>query len=209
VWGVSRHQFVVLPENRYTRNNSGNAIHVRARVPVLAALAEEVAEWLRELSLPGSDPGLCVASPEALRHLDFGRAAQQRFVTREEARETAAAAGVILRAPCATDDGIVGALAAACLASGGDDGRFVEVGAMRRLSGRLTAAEVLAAGGDEVLTVEEAPVTEGAIVADRLRPALRRGKCVLYCRRCEDGSWTPIIGAPGDREREGRADVPE
>ncbi len=206
IWGVSRHQFAVLPGIPYTRNNSGNAIHVLAEAPDLEALAQEVGDWLRELCLPGSDPGLCIARPDALAGNGFGPAAQTRVLTKGEARAVAETAGVILRNPCATDDGIIGALAGACLASGGNDGRFVEVGEMRALSGRLTVAEVLAAGGDEVRSVEGSFITEGVIVADRLRPALRGGKCVLYCKPSDDGAWAPLVGAPGDRSKEGRTD---
>jgi len=206
IWGVTRHQFAVLPGIPYTRNNSGNAIHVLAEAPDLGALTDEIGGWLRELCLPGSDPGLCIARPGALVGNGFGAAAQTRVLTKDEARAVAQTAGVILRNPCATDDGIIGALAGACLACGGNDGRFVEIGEMRPLSGRLTVSEVLAAGGDEVRSVEERPITEGVIAADRLRPALRGGKCVLYCRPGDDGLWAPIMGAPGDRSKEGRTD---
>jgi len=209
IWGVSRHQFVVLPEIPYTRNNSGNAIHVLSPVAHAAALADEVGEWLRELCLPESDPGLCVTRSEALLDADLGRAAQARVVTRDEVRGAAEAAGVILRHPCATDDGIVGAFAGACLASSGNDGRFVEVGGMRLLSGRLTVQEVLAAGGDEVRSVEGKVLTHGDMVAERLRPALQRGKCVVYCARTNGGGWAPIVGAPGDQTKEDRTNVRE
>jgi len=209
IWGVSRHQFVVLPEIPYTRNNSGNAIHVLSSVADIAALADEVGEWLRELCLVGSDPGLCVARPGALLDAELGRAAQARVVSRDEVRRAAEAAGVILRHPCATDDGIVGAFAGACLASSGNDGRFVEVGGMRSLSGRLTVQEVLTAGGDQVRSVEGPILADGVIVADRLRPALRCGKCVVYCAPTDAGEWAPIAGAPGDKTREDRADVRE
>ncbi len=179
IWGVSRHQFAVLPEIPYTRNNSGNAIHVLSPVADVAALTDEVAAWLRELCLPGSDPGLCLAAPAALLEVELGRAAQARVVSRDEARRAAEAAGVMLRHPCETDDGIVGALAGACLA----------------------------AGGEEVRSVEGDVLSEGVIVAERLRPALRRGKCVVYCRRAGDGTWAAITGAPGDPAKEDRSDA--
>ena len=97
---------------------------------------------------------------------------------------------------------MIGAFAGACLASGGDDGRFVQVGNARQLSGGLSAQDILRAGVDEVRTVEGVLLTEGVICAERLRPALRGGKCVLYCARRADGIWGPLKGAPGDRERE-------
>ncbi len=202
VWGVTRHQLAILPEINYTRRNSANVVHLSRRAENVAELADEVAEWLREMALPGAEPGLCLAAPEIVLGVELGREAQRRVVGKDEVRSAAAAAGAILRHPCGGDGGIVGAFAAACLASGGDDGRFVQVGGLRSLSGRLSVKDVLDAGGNEVRTVEDIPLTEGAILAERLRPALRGGKCVLYCSRRGDGVWVPIIGGPGDREKE-------
>jgi len=207
VWGVSRHQFIILPEINYTRNNSGNAIHLLALPQSLEDLAAEVASWVRELVLVGSEPGLCVAWPEALLEAQLGREAQRRFVTREEARSAARAAGVVLLNPGEGDGGIVGAFGAACLASQGNDGRFVQIGQMRDLSGQITVADVLAAGADEVRAEDGTLLTEGTLSAERLRPALRAGKCVLYCRVGTDGRWTPLIGAPGDKGKEDAARV--
>lgn len=199
VRGVSRHQFAVLPEIRYTRRNSGNAVHVGAVPDDLGALADEVASWVDEMALPGSEPGICVARAESVRDHHLGREAQRRVVTREEARAAAHAAAALLRHPRAGASGIIGAFAAACLAAGGNDGRFVETGRLRALSGPVGVQEVLDAGGDMVLTVEGEPVTEGLILADRLRPALRMGKRVVYCARREDGLWVPLVGGPGDQ----------
>jgi hypothetical protein len=207
VWGVSRHQFIILPEINYTRNNSGNAIHLLALPESVEELSAEVASWVRELVLVGSEPGLCLARPEALLDAELGREAQRRFVTREEARTAAAEAGAILLSPGEGDGGVVGAFAAACLASQGNDGRFVQAGRMRDLSGEMTVADVLAAGADEVRGEDDTPLTEGTLVAERLRPALRAGKCVLYYTLEPDGRWTPIIGAPGDRGKEEAARV--
>ena len=208
VWGVTRHQFIVLPEIPYTKKNSGNVVHLLEAPPDVAALAEEVAEWVRELVWPGSDPGLCVARPEALRGIELGREAQRRFVAKEEVRAAAREAGVLLTHPCATDEGIVGAFAGACLAAGGDDGRFVQVGRVRELTGKVTVEDFLAAGGDEVRSVEGGPLTQGLLEAERLRPALRGGRCVLYCAPAAEGLWLPLRGAPGDETEEetGRAD---
>lgn len=202
VWGVSRHQFIVLPEIPYTARNSGNVIHLLRGPRDLDMLADEVETWLREMAAPGSDPGLCIASSHALLDCDLGRAAQERFVRRDEVRAAARAAGAILRAVCGTEDGIVGAFAGACLAAGGNDGRFVQVGTMRSLGGEITVDDVLAAGGDEVRSVEGPALTEGRVLVDRLRPALRGGRCVLYCTRRGDGMLVPIKGGPGDTDEE-------
>jgi hypothetical protein len=201
VWGVTRHQFAVLPEIPYTARNSGNVVHLLAGPETLEPLADEVVGWVRALHIEGSEPGICVARVEALLDQPLGCEAQRRFVHRSEAWAAAAAAGVILRHAIEADDGIVGAFAGACLAAQGDDGRFVQVGRMRALAGDVQVADVLAAGGDEVRSVEGAPVTQGLVRAEKVRPALREGRCVVYCRWA-DGVWLPVHGAPGDKERE-------
>jgi hypothetical protein len=202
VWGVTRHQFVVLPEIAYTARNSGNVIHLLHGPTDLGELRDDVAAWLRKMAVPGSDPGLCIARVDRLLGCDLGRAAQQRFVEKHEVRSAARSAGALLEHVCETDLGIVGAFAGACLAAGGDDGRFVQIGTMRSLTGEVQVQDVLEAGGDEVRSVEGERLTEGRIVADRLRPALRKGRCVLYCARRGDGLWLPVKGAPGDEEEE-------
>lgn len=202
VWGVTRHQFVILPEIEYTARNSGNVVHLLQGPSDLGELREDVAAWLRKMAVPGSDPGLCIARADRLLGCDLGRAAQQRFVGKDEVRSAARSARALLDHVCETDLGIVGAFAGACLAAGGHDGRFVQIGTMRSLAGEAEVQDVLQAGGDEVQSVEGERLTEGRIVADRLRPALRRGRCVLYCARRGDGLWVPVKGAPGDEEEE-------
>jgi len=202
VHGVTRHQLAVLPEINFTKKNSANVIHLLEAPEDLTHIIAEATACLEELRLEGSEPGLCVAGTELVRGVALGCEAKERFVTRDEARAAAEAAGAVLLHPCGGDGGIVGAFAGACLAAGGDDGRFVQVGRMRELSGEVTVQDVLTAGGDEVRTEEDQPLTEGIIIAERLRPALRRGRCVVYCRRRADGLWEPLKGAPGDAERE-------
>jgi hypothetical protein len=203
LWGVTRHQFAVLPEIPYTARNSGNVVHLLDAPDDLSALADEVVEQVRGLHVDGSEPGICVARVEAVLDEPLGLEAKCRFVRRSEAWEAAAAAGVILRHAVEADDGIVGAFAGACLAAQGNDGRFVQIGRMRELSGEVTVEAVLAAGGDDVWSVEGHRLMDAVVVADRLRPALHEGRCVLYCRR-QNGAWVPIHGAPGDKEEEAR-----
>ena len=208
VWGVTRHQFILLPEIPYTARNSGNVVHLLRRPPDLNELRDGVAAWVRQMASPGSDPGLCIAPVDALLGCELGRAAQERFVAKDEVRAAARNVGATLDHVCDTDDGIVGAFAGACLAASGDDGRFVQLGTMRSLTGQVTVEDVLAAGGDEVQSVEGDILQDGTIIAERLRPALRGGRCVLYCTRRGDGLWLPVKGAPGDEDHEARIHAP-
>lgn len=196
VWGVTRHQFIILPEINYTAKNSGNVVHVVEMPDDPEALAAELEMWLDELAVEGSEPGLCVARTEALPGCELGRAAQQRFVRKDEVRVAAEAAGVMLVGVREKAGGIVGAFCGACLAAQGNDGRFVQAGRIRELCGEVTVADVLTAGVDEVRSATGERLTEGKIVVDRLRPALAGGRCVLYCSRLPDGNYVPVKGWP-------------
>ncbi len=202
VRGVTRHQLAILPEIPYTRKNSANAIHL-IRLQVRSdELLDYATEWVAEHCCPGSNPGLCQGTAEALTAVSLGRAAQRRVVTMQEARQAADAAGVVLRSVAGDGHGIIGALAAAALASSGNDGRFVEVGQVRALQGPVSIPQAQDAGIAEVREASGQPVTEGEIIATNgLRPALCEGKCVLFVIR-EGSHWIPVRGWPAAEQGE-------
>jgi hypothetical protein len=193
--GVSRHQLLVDPRVPYTRNNSCNVIHLAADPEDAPAVFAAVRPLLAERCLPGSDPGLCVAGSRAAGH-PFGSAAQTRLVTREDARRGARETGALLEGLGGTEDGVIGALSGVILAAGGNDGRFVEIGSARSLSGVVSVAALLAAGIEEVraadgpLPVDKRRVTEGQVDTrdGRVRPLLRDHRPVLLV---EPGSTVP------------------
>ena len=183
VWGVTRHQLAVLPEIPYTRKNSANAIHLISPPAELDELLDYASQWVAEHCCSGSRPGLCQGTAEALAAVTLGRAAQQ-------------AAGVVLRSVAGDGHGIIGALAAAALASSGNDGRFVEVGQVRGLQGRVSIVQAQDAGIAEVRQVGGKTVADGEIIAaNGLRPALCESKCILFVIR-EGSHWLPIRGWP-------------
>lgn len=196
VWGVTRHQLAVMPGINYTRKNSTNVVHLSEIVPAPESLAEELCEWLQTAAEDEAEPGLCIARVSQIAGHALGPAAQHRVVTREETRVAAQDTGVILRHPRESDGGIIGAFAGACLASGQDDGRFVQVGSVRELSGRLTVGDLLRAGVDEVRTAGGKPIASGTIIGERFRPAMKNGRCILYCTPGADGQWYPVKGHP-------------
>jgi hypothetical protein len=190
VRGVSRHQLLVDDRVPYTRNNSCNVIHLDLARLATAALAEQLATALVARCLPGSDPGLCVAMAEQVAGVPFGRWAQTRLVTQREARELAAERGVWLQPLGGTGDGIIGALAGVTLAASGEDGRFVDLGGLRELEGRLPVERVLAAGVAEVRAPDGTCLRDGWIEnADEARPDLRGGRAVLRVEPAGRGAW--------------------
>lgn len=188
--GVTRHQLLNDPRVPMTAKNSANVIHLRSGdSPDLVQLADEVTGLMQARFQPGSDPGLCVTIAPPPATVAFGRKAQTELVTIAEARSLAAAHNLILRPLGGDGGGIIGALAAASLASTGNDGRFNWVGQVRELRGVQPVAAILAAGVAQVQTVEGEIVPHGQVeTGDKIRPVLIGGRPVLLVEPA-NGIW--------------------
>lgn len=191
--GVTRHQLLVDERVPYTSHNSSAALQLVAKENVSAGeVFTQAAEMMRENFQPDSDPGLCVVVgevPEAATA--FGRRAQSQIVSQQEARELAADHGLLLAGLGGNEDGVIGALAAVGLAACGDDGRFLLVGQIREISGLVPVEQVLACGVHAVRLLDDTPVEQGYILADKLRPACRGGKPIQYVN-CAGSYWQPL-----------------
>lgn len=194
--GVTRHQLLVHPDIPCTKNNSCAGILLDAP----AADAQRVFERVQALMLAdfiqGSDPGLCVAADVAPADrlsavTAFGRRVQREIVTRADARDLAATCGLPLLGLGGDESGIIGALAAVGLAACGEDGRYVQIGRSRDLSGLQPVAALLAAGIAAVRTRDGQPVLEGLVDTDRLRPARRGGQPVAVVEWTGE-HWLPL-----------------
>jgi hypothetical protein len=128
----------------------------------------------------GSDPGLCVARDITAPIVEYGRAAQRRLVTQEEARQLAKSHGLLLEGLGGTEDGVIGALAAVGLVACGEDGRYVQIGQSRELCGLQPVSALQAAGIAAVRTVDGQTVTDGVVQSDKLRPARRGGQAIAF-----------------------------
>jgi tRNA(Ile2) C34 agmatinyltransferase TiaS len=193
VAGVTRHQLLVDPRVPYTSHNSSAAICLRdGEESDLGALFDRVQALMLADFIPGSDPGLCVATFAAAQQLTgFGLRAQREVVTQAEARALAETYGVRLAGLGGTQDGVIGALSAVGLAASGQDGRYLLVGRTRDLSGLHDVSEIMATGISAVFTLDGQPVNQGMVLADKLRPARRDGQPVLYVEWQED-HWLPL-----------------
>jgi tRNA(Ile2) C34 agmatinyltransferase TiaS len=190
--GVTRHQLLLHPEVRYTKNNSSAALLFDDRVSDdLDALLERVRDLVMQDYYPGSDPGICVALDPPPAITAFGRRVQQTVVSQGEARALAETHGIPLVGLGGDESGVIGALAAVGLAASGDDGRYVLVGRSRELQGELTVPQILGAGIVAVQTLDGQPVRDGLIAVDRLRPARRNGRPMLVVER-EGDRWLPL-----------------
>jgi tRNA(Ile2) C34 agmatinyltransferase TiaS len=193
VLGVTRHQLLVDPRVPYTSHNSSAALClVGDERTDLAALFERVKVFMLADFIDGSDPGLCVArAPVAAALRNFGERAKSELVQQDEARRLATDQQVLLEGLGGTQDGVIGALAAVGLAAGGGDGRYLLVGTTRDLVGLQPVEAVVAAGIVAVLTVDGSPVSEGMVLAEKMRPACRGSLPVLYVEWDQD-HWRPV-----------------
>jgi hypothetical protein len=142
--------------------------------------------------VPGSDPGLCVAAgPIPERLIEFGRRAQREVVSQAEAWALAETQQVLLAGLAGTQDGVIGSLAAIGLAASGEDGRYLQVGKSRELSGLQEVSEVLKAGIAEIRTLDGTRIEQGSVMSDKLRPARRNSMPILYVEWQGD-HWQPI-----------------
>jgi hypothetical protein len=141
--GVTRHDLLQSEKVRATDGNHAYALVLRSTRSALD-LEDDIVDFVRTHAAPGSDPGLAIMS----RHSDmphvlaFGRRSQQEVMRLEWAQTFATEANVALRALGAGRRGAVGALAAAGLRAGGNDGRFIDLPGIREVEGRVTAGQI-------------------------------------------------------------------
>ena len=181
-----RHQLFFDPRVPYTSQNGSASIVVRLGRPadvagLIGRLRAEMAAWF----VPGSDPGLCVATAVPEPVITFARRAQREIVTQAEARAVARAAGAHLEGLGGTQDGVIGALSAVGLVASGDDGRVVHRAGWTwpdPFAGRQSVDAVLARGIDEVVDVAtNRQVRDGVVdIGKHLRPAYRGSRVVLF-----------------------------
>jgi tRNA(Ile2) C34 agmatinyltransferase TiaS len=192
VLGVTRHQLLVDPRVPYTKNNSSAAIHLDGSTQIdVADLFEQVRLLMLADFQEGSDPGLCIAASVPIALKEFGQRAKREVLTQAEAQRLAQKHQVFLSGLGGTNAGIIGALAAVGLASSGEDGRFIQIGHIRDLSGLVNIEAALAAGIASVETLAGAQVSSGLIQVEKLRPALRGGQAIQYVNQHGE-HWLPV-----------------
>jgi tRNA(Ile2) C34 agmatinyltransferase TiaS len=193
VLGVVRQQLLRCePRVPCTKNNSSKGLILEAKGGCdLAALAARVRGLMLADFIPGSDPGLCVASDAHADVIEWGRRAQRELLTKSEAIALATRHRIHLEELGGDGMGVIGALAAVGLTAGGEAGRYILVGQARSLTGAQPVAAVLAAGVAAVLAEDGTPVSSGMVRCDNLRPARRGGRPVAIVRWDGD-AWVPV-----------------
>lgn len=198
VRGVTRHQLYFHPEIPYTSHNSCAVIHVqiddRGAVDDIFHLARQ--EMLNDF-IEGSDPGLAVAHHSQILPplVAYGRDAKDTILNQGKSRTLARNLNIKLEGLGGTEDGVIGAMAGLGLAFTQNDGRFLQVGKIRELTGTQSVSNLLDAGIDSVFTLDGCSVHEGEVhnPEDKsVKPCPVNGKAILFVEVEKDGTLRAV-----------------
>lgn len=160
MWGVVRQQLLVDPAIPYTSHNSSAcAVIDMPDASLLNTILSRAIQHIEKHSIPGSDPGLCVAAEgngTMSNLIAFGKICATKVVTKKDA--VLAAAGVHLSGHGGTHDGIIGAAAGVGLTASGWSGRFIEFKKLRDFPELVRVADLEQAGIVVVSVDRDAPV---------------------------------------------------
>lgn len=187
---IIRHQLLDDPRVPYTSKNGSASIGLDPLNDTEVDLEELIAALRRRMLawfIPGSDPGLCVATAVPDEIVAFGQRCQRELVTRAEAEQLSRRCNVFLEGLGGTCGGMIGALAAIGLAATGNDGRVVVNGDWPDdLSWRQPIAAVAARGITARSLATGETIADGFVdVGKHLRPNRRDGGVVLFVEPLE------------------------
>jgi tRNA(Ile2) C34 agmatinyltransferase TiaS len=189
VYGVTRHQLFVHPDIPFTSHNSCAVIHLEASEEAVDQSFLLAKNMMLQDFIIGSDPGIAIAKGRQINSaaVAFGIDAKSNIVTQERAREVAKNSSIRFEGLGGTNGGIIGAIAGIGLASLKNDGRFLLKDRNRELSGTCAVSEIVAAGIDEVSTLQGDPVVEGKVeIPKNATPSLIQGRAVLFVEKREN-----------------------
>jgi len=105
-------------------------------------------------------------------------------IKKQDAYRIAKANNIILVEVSCTGEGIIGVFSAAVLASTGNDGRFIDIGSIRSLSGVMSVSELLKRGVDEVRAVDGSKIhPNDLVIVDKVRPKMEISKPFSYVEK--------------------------
>lgn len=200
-YGITRHQLLIHPDVPYTSHNSSMCFPAEIDEGCLGELIDYAADFLQRESAAGSDPGLCVAVTDKIRDpgrlIAFGRKAKEVVLKKEEAYSLAKQLDVHLSEHGGTGQGIIGALAGVGLRLSGNDGRFrggikVDLDSEIVSVGKLLATTPV----DMVRSLEGAVLDMEQCIklADKVKPVLLEGKCVLLVQAAAGEAGWQVCG---------------
>lgn len=197
LWGVVRQQLLVDAAIPYTSHNSSACVIVECPDnSFMETLKRAAVSHIEKMSLPGSDPGLCLAGEgdPALKDLEtFGLLCTARVVQQSDAIRAAGKAH--LSGYGGTNDGIIGAAAAVGLTASGWSGRFIEYSDLRTLPEQV-AVSALQQKNIRVISLDRdacCPRPEDMVnTKGWLRPRLWGNSAVLPVKPAGTGLWESL-----------------
>lgn len=182
---ILRHQLLFDERIPYTSHNGSASIAFEtcneSGIEELISLCRQtMLDWF----IPGSDPGLCVASAVPDEFIEFGLRCQKEIVTQEEPRRLAAKYGIHLEGLGGTEGGVIGSLAALGLAATANDGRIIQWKAWPDDLSGVQSIEAIYQREISVQDIESGEsVRHGRIdVGKHLRPNMRGSQAVVMAR---------------------------
>ena len=197
VTGITRHQLYVHEDIPFTSHNSCAVLHIEGKeADDKQWLFETVKEVMLDDFVEGSDPGIAVACANEIPAplIAFGRDAQRKVLTQDNARSLARNLGIRLEGLGGTEDGVIGTMAGLGLAKGGNDGRFLLRGSVRDFSGPVDVETILNAGVDLVYATDGRVLESGRIIVEdgkSVKPCPVDGRAVLFVEEI-DGQFHAV-----------------
>jgi hypothetical protein len=183
---VTRHQLLVHEGIPYTSHNSCAVIHITSANGEYAdAIFKQVEEVVLGDFIPGSDPGIAVATEDQLDPalIAFGKDAKTMILNQERARTLARNLSIRLKGLGGTEDGVIGAMAGLGLAATNNDGRFVQTGKIRDILGPCSVRTLLDAGIDVIRTIDGRTIDSGYVIVEEnkaVKPCPVNGRVILF-----------------------------
>lgn len=191
VYGITRHQLYVHPEIPYTSQNSSACIDVNSEIEI-KTIIRFCRDFMLQIAAQGSDVGLCIAESENVSEeiIQWGIDAKSVVLNMHNAAELANKRAIYLEGLTGTKVGIIGALAAVGLRTGGNDGRFIWLNSeknLRDIENGIHMAEYLIkrSGIDVVQSVDNEYINtkDRVFLNEWVRPVLKQNKAVLLVEK--------------------------
>jgi hypothetical protein len=198
-WGttapVTRHQLLVHPDIPYTSHNSAMCFKADIALEAWDDLISGAGQFLKDASVAGSDPGLCIAREDITNPSEFcafGYRAKKEIVRKEEAYLLAQRLAIHLSEHGGTGDGVIGALAGAALRMSGNDGRFQGRTKLKEAGEKMSVAAIKSSSDIEVVEGIEGYIlqdSEEIILGEVIKTVLLKNKRKLLVFMNQDGFW--------------------
>ncbi len=185
VYGVTRHQFYVHPDINFSLHNFGAVIHVDTGEEHVDSIFELVKEVMRDNFNEGSNPGLAVAHESHISPaiVAYGKDAKEAVLTSKRARSLAVNSNIQLECIGGNGNGVIGAIAGLGLALTRNDGRFLQIGKIRKLKGPQPVEKLIDAGIGGIFTPDGCSITKGTVFNEGdkpVKPCPINGDVILF-----------------------------